>query len=73
MLCLYAADDLLHRRAFDQVTKQRSSNVVERPAAHYFGYVGRHIHKRFMLGLIRFRGHFPKGGYDVHDGNNDPG
>jgi hypothetical protein len=20
------------------------------------------------LGLIRFRGHFPKGGYDVHDG-----
>ena len=26
-----------------------------------------------QLGLIRFRGHFPKGGYDVHDGNNDPG
>jgi len=21
-----------------------------------------------ILGLIRFRGHFPKGGYDVHDG-----
>jgi hypothetical protein len=20
------------------------------------------------VGLIRFRGHFPKGGYDVHDG-----
>ena len=26
------------------------------------------------LGLIRFRGHFPKGGYDVHDGqtNQEP-
>jgi TM2 domain-containing membrane protein YozV len=25
-----------------------------------------------ILGLIRFRGHFPKGGYDVHtDGRND--
>jgi hypothetical protein len=21
------------------------------------------------VGLTRFRGHFPKGGYDVHDGN----
>jgi DNA methylase len=25
------------------------------------------------LPLIRFRGHFPKGGYDVHDGNHDTG
>ena len=24
------------------------------------------------LGLIRFRGHFPKGGYDVHDANTPP-
>lgn len=24
------------------------------------------------LGLIRFRGHFPKGGYDVHDHGRDP-
>ena len=24
------------------------------------------------LDLIRFRGHFLKGGYDVHDGNRDP-
>jgi hypothetical protein len=23
------------------------------------------------LGLIRFRGHFPKGGYDVHDGRDE--
>jgi hypothetical protein len=23
-------------------------------------------------GLIRFRGHFPKGGYDVHDGSRHP-
>jgi FixJ family two-component response regulator len=25
-----------------------------------------------MLGLIRFRGHFAKGGYDVHDHGRDP-
>ncbi len=24
-----------------------------------------------QLGLIRFRGHFPKGGYDVHDHGRD--
>jgi hypothetical protein len=23
------------------------------------------------MGLIRFRGHFPKGGYDVHDGRHE--
>ena len=23
------------------------------------------------VGLIRFRGHIPKGGYDVHDGQNN--
>jgi hypothetical protein len=23
------------------------------------------------VGLIRFRGHFPKGGYDVHDDPHD--
>ncbi|MHC4831002.1 MAG: hypothetical protein ACYTFT_11720, partial [Planctomycetota bacterium] len=23
------------------------------------------------VGLIRFRGHFPKGGYDVHDGDHE--
>ena len=26
------------------------------------------IARRRTLGLIRFRGHFPKGGYDVHNG-----
>ena len=28
----------------------------------------------WIVGLIRFRGHFPKGGYDVHDGqpNREP-
>ena len=26
---------------------------------------------RAGLGLIRFRGHIPKGGYDVHDGQNN--
>jgi hypothetical protein len=27
---------------------------------------------RRIVGLIRFRGHFPKGGYDVHtDGRHD--
>jgi len=23
------------------------------------------------VGLIRFRGHFPKGGYDVHNGRDE--
>ena len=27
--------------------------------------------ERARLGLIRFRGHFPKGGYDVHDGHTN--
>ena len=26
---------------------------------------------RGPMGLIRFRGHIPKGGYDVHDGQNN--
>ena len=31
--------------------------------------VGEHaLHALMELGLIRFRGHFPKGGYDVPDG-----
>ncbi len=28
-------------------------------------------HRKVQARLIRFRGHIPKGGYDVHDGQNN--
>jgi hypothetical protein len=62
----------LHPTAWElEGQNTRAAKAPRRVVNAYCDDIGAHV-VYDSVGLIRFRGHFPKGGYDVHtDGRND--
>ena len=64
-VCHDSLVDLAGEEAFEAANDLTLGPAVRRAASHVFD--GR------LVGLIRSRGHFPKGGYDVPDGATNQG